>query len=726
MRWWQVNKRHDDLERELQSDLELEEEEQRENGLSAQEAHYAARRALGNIPVIQEYTHDAWGLLIFERIAQDLRFAWRILARSPGFAALAILTLAVGVGATSAIFSVVNGVVLKPLPYPHSDQLVDVKLKLPDITPNNWGVSMADYVTYREQSRTFQNIAVYDMGTNANGYSVNVTGVGRPEHVSALRVTNNLLPVLGIVPLIGRAFNREDDQPTSPDTVILTYGYWRSKFGGDTSLLGRALTIDGTARVVIGVLPQDFRFLDKKLPAMLLPLKFYRATLRLGNYAYGAIARLKRGSTMAEANRDVARMIPITIRSFPPFPGTSRKDFEELRLAPEVQPLKQAIVGNVNEVLWVLMGGISLVLLIACANVANLLLLRAEGRQQELTIRTALGANRARVAAELLSESLIIGMFGAVLGLGLAYCALRLLIAIAPAGLPRLSEVGMDGKVVVFTIAVSLASSLLFGCVPVLKFASGSIGTRLREGGRSTSGSRGRRRSQALLVVVQVALALVLLVSSGLMIRTFRALNSVAPGFSSPSEVQTFRIYIPETQVKDSVRVVRIQKEIVDRIEALPGVAAVATAENLPMNDGSYSDKLFVKGHVYPRNIIPLTSYKYTAPGFFKTIGTPALAGRDFNWNDIYNKIPVVTVSERFARTYWNNSSDAVGKQIGDGPNGTWRQIVGVVGNIHADGVDKEPPALIYFPILTAYGQVEYVSRNVVFAFAPGAPDLNR
>jgi predicted permease len=378
--------------------------------------------------------------------------------------------------------------------------------------------------------------------------------------------------------------------------------------------------------------------------------------------------------------------------------------------------LKQEVVGNVDRVLWVLMGGIGLVLLIACANVANLLLLRAEGRQQELAIRAALGASRGRIAAELFFEGLILAGLGGLSGLGLAYGALRILVAMAPTGLPRLNEIGIDGRIVLFTLVVSLAASLLFGSVPVFKYAGAGLGMRLREGGRSVSESRERHRSRGLLVIVQVALAVVLLVSSGLMIRTFRALTRVDPGFTTPSEVQTFRVYIPETQVKDPTRVVRIQEEISHRIGALPGVSAVGISENLPMNGGGYLNEIFVPGHVYDSNKILLYPDEYVAPGAFKTLGTPLIAGHDFTWSDIYNRVPMVIVSEKFAREYWHDPSSALGKQVGDGRDGAWRQVIGVVRDVHQDGVDKEAPASIYFPILTGYGKVDYVSRNVAFA----------
>jgi predicted permease len=704
------------LGEEMEEHLALLTEENMRAGMTAAEARRQARLQFGAVEAIREGYHAEEGLPLLENLLHDTRFALRILGKSPAFTVVAVLTLALGIGATTAIFSVVNGIVLKPLPYSDPERLIEVRLKNPDLHVSNWGLSRADYLIFREQSRTFEDIALYDLGTNASGYSVNVAGIGQPEHVAALSVTDGLLPILGVEPLFGRSFTRTDDQPDSQDTAILSYSYWRSKFGGDRSVLGRTIDVDGKPRVIIGVLPQRFSFLDKTNLAMLLPMKLNRAEAHLGDYALGAIARLKPGVTLAEASADIARMIPIVFRSIPPPPCCSVKTFEDLRLEPNLQPLKQEVIGNVDRVLWVLMGGIGLVLLIACANVANLLLLRAEGRQQELAIRAALGASRGRIAAELFFEGLILAGLGGLSGLGLAYGALRILVAMAPTGLPRLNEIGIDGRIVLFTLVVSLAASLLFGSVPVFKYAGAGLGMRLREGGRSVSESRERHRSRGLLVIVQIALAVVLLVSSGLMIRTFRALTRVDPGFTTPSEVQTFRVYIPETQVKDPTRVVRIQEEISHRIGALPGVSAVGISENLPMNGGGYLNEIFVPGHVYDSNKILLYPDEYVAPGAFKTLGTPLIAGHDFTWSDIYNRVPMVIVSEKFAREYWHDPSSALGKQVGDGPNGAWRQVIGVVRDVHQDGVDKEAPASIYFPILTGYGKVDYVSRNVAFA----------
>ena len=348
------------------------------------------------------------------------------------------------------------------------------------------------------------------------------------------------------------------------------YGYWRRRFGGDASIVARTIRVDGKERIVIGVMPERFHFLDNDSLLLVLPFKFDRSKTTLGDFSYPAVARLKPGATVAEANADVARMLPIVNRSFPAPPGFSVKQLEEVGIGPNVLPLKRVVVGDVGELLWVLMAGIGMVLLIACANVANLLLVRAEGRQQELAIRVALGATPGRIAAELLFESLILSLWGSALGLGFAYAALRFLVAMAPAGLPRLSEIGIDAPVLLFTLGVSFVAGLLFGSVPVLKHAGGRLGTGLREGGRTLSDSRERHRARNALVIVQVGLALMLLISSGPVIRTFRALASVHPGFVGPAEVQTLSLTISHEEVPEPERLCACRKRSCTRSRRFP------------------------------------------------------------------------------------------------------------------------------------------------------------
>ena len=649
-------------------------------------------------------------------LTNQLRQVLRRLGRTPFFTTVALLTLAVGIGGNTAIFSVLEGVLLKPLPYSHPEELVAVWLTGPGVNIKDLNPSPSTYFIFREQNRTFQDIGI------SMGYTVNITGLGEPEHASGLQVTDGVLPILGVSPMLGRSFTRADDSPGSADTVILTYGYWRRKFGGDRTAVGRTITVDGELRQIIGVLPQEFRFRDRRDLALLLPLQLDRAKTFLGRFSFDGIARLKPGVTLAQANADVARMLPIVERSFPPPPGFSLKMFDDARIGPNLRPLKQDVVGDVGKVLWVLMGGLGLVLLIACANVANLLLVRAEGREQELSIRAALGASRARIAAELFLESLILALLGSALGLTLAYVALRNLVALAPAGLPRLDEIGVDGTVVLFTLALSLVASLLFGSIPVWKYAGARLGTGLRESGRSVSESRQRHRSRNVLVVVQVALALVLLISSGLMIRTFRALTGVDPGFVAPSELQTFRIDIPDTQVKDPERVVRIQEEILHKIEALPGVSSVGLSMSIPMDGNEWGDPVFAKDRTYAPGEVPLRRYKFVAPGFFKTLGTPLVAGRDLTWSDIYEKIPVAIVSQKLAREYWHDPANALGKQIRSTTKDDWREVVGVAGDTHDDGVDKEAPSSVYWPVLAAHFESSDIDVRRYVAFSIRSP----
>jgi predicted permease len=620
----------------------------------------------------------------------------RSLVRAPLFTAVALLTLAVGIGANTAIFSVVNGILLKPLPYPHPEELVAVWLAAPGLNIKDLNLGPADYFIFREQDRTFQDIGLY------MGSTVNITGSGVPEQASGLMVTDGLLPVLGATPLLGRSFTPADDQPGSPDTVILTSGYWQRKFGGDRSIVGKTITVDGTPHQVLGVLRQDFGFGGTNV-ALLLPIKFDRGKTFLLPFNYDAIARLRPGVTLAEANADVGRMLPIALRSFPPPPGYSLKMFEDARMVPNLRTLKQHVVGEVSKLLWVLMGGIGFVLLIACANVANLLLVRAQGRQQELAIRAALGATPWRIAADLLFENLVLALLGGVLGLALAYAALRVLVAMAPADLPRLEEIGIDGPTLLFSLAASLVSSLLFGSIPVLKYASKHVGTGLRQGGRSMSEGRERHRSRNMLVVVQVALAVILLISSGLMIRTFHALTTVDPGFVAPAQLQTFRVNIPDTDIKDPEQVVRIQQEILRKIEVLPGASSVGLSMSVPMDGNGWEDTLFVKDRKYSPGELPIHRFRFVAPGFFKTLGTSLVAGRDFTWSDIYSKVPLAIISEKLARETWHDPSLALGKQIRANEKDDWREVVGVVRDVHDDGVDKEAPSSVYWPILAAH-----------------------
>ena len=681
------------LEDELCSTQEALTQEKIEQGLSEAVARREALIEIGGIEQVKDGVRSARAGRFLEDLVRDIGYCLRRLRRNRSFTALAALTLALGIGGTTAIFSVVNGILIQPLPYAHPARLVEVGLDLPGINQFGWPLSPAEYFTFRERSRSFEDIALYYTGFGGNLYSANVTGAGRPEHVPALGVSDGVLQILEVAPMLGRAFTRADDEPGSPDTVIITYGYWHSKFGGDRAVIGKTIDIDGKPSTIIGVLPQRFRFLDMTDLGILMPL---RPKTQRG-YNYFSVARLKPGVTLAEANADVARMLRLQVERFP----EAAQFFKETQIRPNLQPLKQYIVGDVGKVLWVVMGGIGLVLLIACANVASLLLVRIEGRQQELAIRAALGGSRGRIAGSLLLESLILAAIGGGLGLLFAYGGLRLLIALAPSQLPRLNEIGIDGLVLLFTVGVTIVAGLLFGLMPALRYAGGRAGTGLRETSRSVSASRKRHRARNALVVVQVGLALVLLVSSGLMIRTFQALMHVQPGFTAPAQVQTFHVHFPPEMIKAPERLLRLDHAILDKIAAIPGVSSADFSGAVPMDAGAESDPVLVKDHMQQGQLPPARRSFWVSPSFFNTMGIPLLAGRDLAWDDIVIKRPVALVSENLAREYWQNPSDALGKQIGGSPK-AWRQIVGVVGNVHDDGTGQEAPATVYWPITDA------------------------
>jgi len=416
----------------------------------------------------------------------------------------------------------------------------------------------------------------------------------------------------------------------------------------------------------------------------------------------------------------MARLLPVVLRSFPVPEGFSVSLFEKARIMPNLRPLKQDVVGDIGKVLWVLMGSIALVLLVACANVANLLLVRVEGRRQEFAIRSALGAGWGRIAGELFFESMVLGIAGSLIGLALAYGALRLLVAMAPTGLPRIHEIGIDFPVLLFTLGLALFTSLLIGAIPVIKYAGASVNSGLREGGRALSQSRERHRARKALVIVQVALALVLLICSGLMIRTFRALMHVSPGFDAPDSVQTFRFYIPETQIPDTQRdrVVRMQQDILDKLAGIPGVSSVSFSTAVPLDGYDSNDVLSAQDHMLGEGQLPpIRRFKFISPGTFATLGTKLVSGRDLTWEDIYQKLPVAIISESFAREYWHDANGALGKRIRVASVDDWREIVGVAQDVHDDGVDQKAPGTVYWPVMQDKfeGEKEMLRRGVAF-----------
>ena len=692
---------------ELASHFEQLRETLIDQGMSPEDASAAARRRFGNSTSLQEQSREMFSVPFWDHLFRDIHYAVRNLGKTPGFAVVAILTIALGIGATTAVFTVVNGVLIKPLPYPDPDSLVGVwhSAVVADTVLNNVTHSESMYVTYAENNRTFKEYGVWNNGASS------VTGAGDPEQVRTFRVTYGVLRAFGVQPQLGRWFTEADDSPATPETILLMNGYWQRRFGGDPAILGRSITVDSRPRKVIGVMPQSFQLNGN--PEIILPLRFNRAELQ-PTFAFVGIARLKPGVSVAQSNADLERMVPIWISRY----GMQR--FASLKLGGAIRPFKEDVVGDISNVLWILMAVIGIVLLIACANVAALILVRTDGRQQELAIRAALGAGRGRIARELLVESLTVGAFGGAAGLALSYGAIRVLRAIGPATLPRLSEIYIDPLVLLFVVVVSLISGLFFGAIPVFKFARPWIGGMLHAGSRGNTQSCERHRSQSALVVVQVALALVLLIGSGLMIRTFQALRSVDPGFSHPERIQTIRLAIPPAQVPEPESVTRLQQAIVDKLSAIPGVESTGFINGLPMDPNSQgSSPVSVEGQPDNGGLPPVRRVKFISPGLFQTLGTRLTSGRDFTWREIYAQSELALVSENFARETWGDPRAALGKRIREGPVGPWREIIGIVTDLYDDGAHRPPPVIVYWParVQTAsMGVQHYIPRSMAFA----------
>jgi predicted permease len=711
--WTRLGAIEQRLDEEIHFHIDRQTEKNIRAGMTPDEARRAAARQLGGIEITKDRARDEFRPARLEDAWRDLRYGLRSLRRTPGFTLVSILTLALGIGATTAVFSVINGVLLKPLPFSAPESLVAIRnaapgLKLPPGARGVIAASASQYFTYLDRNKSFESMGLY-MGVTAT-----VTGDGAPEQIPILTITEGTLRVLRVSPLLGRTFSPRDDAPGAPRTALLTYGYWQRRYGGDRSAVGRGVTLDGQRFEIIGVMPRDFRFLDRDVD-MLCPIAFRREELFLGGFTYGFIARLKPGVSLAEASADVARMIPEWLRGWPSLRGADPKLFENARIAPALRPLKDDVVGDIGTILWILMATIGIVLLIACANVINLVLIRAEGRQQELAIRAALGAGSGRIARELLIEQLALALMGGAAGLALAYAALPLLLKAAPAGLPRIGEITIDVNVLMFTFGISALSGLVFGSVPALRVAGPSVASTLRGGGRTASQSRERHRARNTLVVVQVALALVLLVGSGLMMRTFHALRAIHPGFTDPESVQLLRLQVP---YPEPTRVLRAQQDLRDALAAVPGVTSVAFTSSAPMEPFGTGDGLFIEDQrLAARELPPIRSYRFISPGYFQAAGIPLVAGRDLTWTDAYERRNVLVISANLAREIWGSPAGALGKRVRDLPANPWREIVGVVGDVYEDGVHVPAPSVAYWPSLMDdfYRNKLFAARTVTF-----------
>jgi predicted permease len=710
---------YSELSEEIQAHLDEKIEELVAGGMSREEASHLARREFGNVGLTEESSREAWRWPSVEDSLMDVNYALRTLRHSPMFTVVGLLTIAIGIGANAGVFSVVNSVLLKPLNYPKAEELVALHQTAPGAAgladfENGLLLSPSMYFTYAEQNRTFQSLGVWVTGT------ANVTGLAEPEQVRAAYVSDGLFQALGTPPEVGRWLSAADQIPRGPETVMLSYGYWQRRFGGDRAVIGRNMMVDSRPREIVGVMPKGFQFVDADFD-LVGPLAFERGKLILAGFGFHGIARLKPGATIADANADITRMLPIWMDSWSNGPGTNPHIYETWKITPMLRPLKQEVIGNVGELLWVVMGTIGLVMLIACANVANLMLVRVEARQQELAVRAALGAGWTRIVRGLLVESAILGLMGGVIGIGLAYAGVRFLVTIGPANLPRLDEISIDVRTLGFTLVLSVVSGLLFGLIPALKYAGPRTSFALRSAGRTISASRERYRARNFLVVGQVAMALVLLVSAGLMIRTFEALRTVEPGFTDAQHLQLMRISIPDSLIQEPERVTRIQHGILDKLAATPGVKSAAFASEMPMEGfDSAWDEIFAEDKVYSADLIaPLRLYKYVSPGFLQTAGTRLVAGRETTWSEVYALRPVVMISENLAREMWGTPSAAIGKHLREFSSMPWHEVIGVVQDVHEKGVQERAPETVYWPSLMSNlygpGPVGAV-RTVTFA----------
>jgi predicted permease len=697
---------------------ELAEEMESHRALAA----LSSPRAFGSMALAQDNARDVWLWPWLQGAAQDLRFATRVLFRNPTFTVVAVLTLAVGIGANTAVFSVLDSVLLKPLSYPRAEELVALRQIAPGATGSasasaGLNLSPSMYLTYAENNRVFQSLGVWVSTTGT------AMGVAEPEQIRAIGISGGVLETLGVPPAAGRWLLAEDQTGAirplpsvyrAYTRVMLSYGYWQRRFGGDRSVVGRTVIVDTRPKEIVGVLPRGFRIGNADAD-MIFPLAFDRARITLagaggGGFTYQGVARLRPGVTIAQANADIARMIPIWMNSWPAASGTDSRVYEQWKISPALRPLKEEVVGSVTDVLWVLMATIGLVMLIACANIANLLLVRAEVRQRELAVRAALGAGRGRIVRGLLVESMLLGLMGGALGVGLAYAGLRLLLAIGPANLPRLGEISLDSRTFAFTAVLSLVSSVLFGLVPALKYTGPRMTATLGSFGRGASVSRERHRVRNVLVVAQVAIALVLLVSAGLMIRTFQSIRTVEPGFTQPEHLQILRLFIAGGSIPDPEPTTRMEEAIQDRLSSIPGVTSAAFASAMPLE--GYGPNLGVinfgairtddqrdRGSETP----PVRVFKYVSPGFFRTAGTRLIAGREITWTEVYGLRPLVLLSENLARELWGTPAAALGKRLRQDSGMPWHEVIGVVQDVHETALYQPAPAIVYWPTMSAY-----------------------
>jgi predicted permease len=638
-----------------------------------------------------------------ESFLQDCRYALRMLARNPGFTLIAVLALALGIGANSAIFSIVNAVILKPLPYDKPEQLVQLWMRFTGIgIPNdqNW-VSAPEFVDL-QQNQSFSHLAAI----SSDSFNINISGA--PERIDSAVVSTSFFPLLGVQAQLGRVFLPEEGQAGREHVVLLSDGLWRRRFGADPAISGRKVVMNGQSYLIVGVLPRDFQLpLEAEVWT---PLVFSAGDLSpnsRGSHNYQVIARIKPGLTREQARADMDVVSQRIIEQHPDYP------YRQFNFRVLTIPLLEQQIGDIKTALWVLMSAVGLVLLIACANVANLLLVRASSREREIAVRQALGVSRWRLIRQLLTESAILGLMAGAIGLFLGYWALRVLTTLAATSFPRVVEAHMDLRVLAFTLLVSLATGILFGLAPA--FSSRHVThDALKEGGRGGTAGAGSQRLRGALVVAEVALSLTLLVGAGLLIRSFLRLQEVDTGFR-PEGVLTMRISLPEEKYAKSEQTRAFYRELLDRIRRLPGVDAVGGATGLPLSGTGWSGTTTVDSQaVQPRDTTPEADQRPVFPEYFEAMGIPLVRGRYFEQRDNEKGAPVAIIDETMAKTYWPKE-DAIGKRIKPGGRQSpqpWRTIVGVVRHVRYRTLESPSRVEFYWP----YDQTSFALGSMSLA----------
>jgi len=627
---------------------------------------------------------------------QDCRYGMRMLLRNPGFTIVAVLALALGIGANSAIFSVVNTILLRPLPYKNPGALVMIweeatHLGFPRNTP-----PPANFIDWREQSRVFEAMAA--MAER----SFNLTGVGEPERLDGRRVSANLFSLLGVDAQLGRGFLPEEDQPGTR-VVVLSYGLWQRHFGSDPGIIGRPLTLSGESYTVVGVMPRSFQF-PTRGDQLWVPIAFpAEEAKQRGNHYLEVVARIKPGHSLKQAQAEMDTIAARLARQYPE---------DNVRIGAVVTPLHEQVVGDIRPALLVLLGAVGFVLLIACANVANLLLARAAVRQKEIALRLALGASRSRLTRQFLAESVLLAALGGGVGLALSLAGINVLKAFIPENISQAQAINIDGKVLLFTVLVSLATGLVFGLAPATQASNFNLNETLKEGGRdSGSGSRGNRL-RSLLVISEVAVSFILLIGAGLLINSFLHLRNLDPGYRA-DHLLTMKVALPETKYPDKERRAPFYSELIRRVQTLPGVQSVAVASNLPLTYNGDSVPIGIEGRADPPpDQRPDVILRVVSPGYFSTMGIALVQGRDFTEQDKGESLRVVVISEKTARHFWPGE-DPIGKRLKPGSttsDGPWREVIGVVKDVRQNDFVAEPKMQMYM----AYPQVGSFAPNAL------------